>query len=87
LLLIELNIWENEWNFGIIKAWQEGKKRKRSWQKNHDLVYKQYNNAWKLGANWDGQDFLNHKSSSKFYLFIIKFSTFYVIETCVKFGF
>ncbi len=34
---------------------EKKEKRKRS-----DLICELYTNAYKLGANWDGQDFKNH---------------------------
>jgi hypothetical protein len=38
-----------------------------------DIVGEQYNNACKLGANWDGQDFKNHANQSQKFIIIIYF--------------
>ncbi len=57
--LSNLNTWWNEW-LVVINTLQErdykggkgkGRKNKR------DLIYEQYSNTCKLGANWDEQDF------------------------------
>jgi hypothetical protein len=62
MLLFELNAWENEW-FVAIKALKDEKMiekkvvEKKKLKKN--LICEQYTNAWKLGANRDGQNFLN----------------------------
>jgi len=64
VLLIELNAWEDEWLVGILQALQEGKKPFRNQQKKilkSDLVFGQIINTCNLGANWNGQNFLNHK--------------------------
>jgi len=72
VLLIELNAWEDEWLVGI-STLQEGKKESQKKKKKkkkktnnnnifkNDLVCWQFINSSKLGANWNGQNFKNHK--------------------------
>ncbi len=87
--LFDLNAWDDEW-FVAIKALQKEKKvGKKGKRKRSDLICELYTNAYKLGANWDGQDFktmqINHNN---FFCFtIIEFPIFYVVETCSKIDF
>jgi hypothetical protein len=57
---------------GKQKRWQKKGRRKRNY-----LVFKQYINACKVGANWDGQDFKTIKvDHNNFQLFNWIFSHF-----------
>jgi hypothetical protein len=60
VFLIEWNVWEDKWAFAI-KTLQERKKKAKNVIKKSDLICGQYTNTCKLRANFNGQDFKNHK--------------------------
>ncbi len=52
---------------------EQGRKRKKKKTKS-DIICGQYTNAYKLGANWNKQDFKNYKNwSQQFFIFNFPF--------------
>jgi len=69
--------WITCYHISFIKGKIKSKESAKKWKKKKsDLVYVQYTNAYKLGANWNGKDLKNHNNWSQNILLFLNYKKF-----------